>query len=70
MTDTDVEKLVQKRALKRFKTFINNLDNIKPDLVQLELRLNKLNLCWQSFDDIQSETEAIDMSQGHEIEVN
>ncbi|KAJ8912395.1 hypothetical protein NQ315_013461 [Exocentrus adspersus] len=65
----DLDKLIRKRAvakgnLTRFKHFVENLDKENPDLLQLELRLKKLDLCWQSFCEIQTEIELLDESEG------
>ncbi|KAJ8945850.1 hypothetical protein NQ317_011583 [Molorchus minor] len=64
MSET-LEKLVRKRAvakgnLTRFKNFLEGLDQENPDLVELELRLTKLDLCWNTFSEIQLEIEMID----------
>ncbi|KAJ8962243.1 hypothetical protein NQ318_018215 [Aromia moschata] len=61
----NLEKLIRKRAvakgnLTRFKNFLANLDANNPDLLELEVRLKKLDLCWQAFCDIQLEIDILD----------
>ncbi|KAJ8961472.1 hypothetical protein NQ318_014720 [Aromia moschata] len=61
----NLEKLIRKRAvakgnLTRFKNFLDNLDANNPDLLELEVRLKKLDLCWQAFCDIQLEIDILD----------
>ncbi|KAJ8947301.1 hypothetical protein NQ317_003027, partial [Molorchus minor] len=67
----NLEKLKRKRAiakgnLTRFKNFIDNLNTENPDLLELELRLRKLDSCWQTFSEIQLEIEMIDDVQENE----
>ncbi|KAJ8962292.1 hypothetical protein NQ318_018271, partial [Aromia moschata] len=51
----NLEKLIRKRAVAK-----DNLDANNPDLLELEVRLKKLDLCWQAFCDIQLEIDILD----------
>ncbi|XP_056643852.1 uncharacterized protein LOC130449836 [Diorhabda sublineata] len=46
-----------KGSLTRFKNFYDKLDTDNPDILQLEIRLNKLEINWEQFCDIQSQIE-------------
>ncbi|KAJ8981408.1 hypothetical protein NQ317_010347 [Molorchus minor] len=49
-----------KASLTRFKTFIAKIDLENPNLVQLELRLNKLEQNWETFCEVQTAIEIMD----------
>ncbi|XP_057656751.1 uncharacterized protein LOC130894154 [Diorhabda carinulata] len=62
---SNLRELLIKRAsikgsLTRFKNFYDKLDTDNPDILQLEIRLNKLEINWEQFCDIQSQIEVLE----------